>query len=146
MKVRTVWACALLLGVCAGQEAAWEDEDLWYTVRIAGQPVGSLHTTVSNEGGRYTSTEAMHVLVHRGDDLSEMQFQTDFTEWEEASTPASAPRAIETAYVQEFAKQEVKMLCKFIPGEIELTSHNGEQTHVTKAPLEETEWAARVRV
>lgn len=63
---------ALLLCVCGAREEAWPDEDLWYTVRIADAPVGSLHTTVSHAGGRYTSTEAMHVLVHRGDDLSEM--------------------------------------------------------------------------
>ncbi|KAG8466081.1 hypothetical protein KFE25_005651 [Diacronema lutheri] len=142
---RSLLAVAALLGAWGAREEDWPDEDLWYTVRIADAPVGSLHTTVSHDGGRYLSTEAMHVLVHRGDDLSEMQFQTDFIEYDEASKPASLPRAIETSYVQEFAKQQIKMLCRFREGEIELTSHNGEQTHVTVAPLETTEWAARLQ-
>lgn len=55
------------------------------------------------------------------------------------------PRAIETSYVQEFAKQQIKMFCKFLKGQIELTSHNGEQTHVNNAPLETTDWSARLQ-
>jgi hypothetical protein len=42
-------------------------------------------------------------------------------------------------------RPQVKMLTVFQAGEIELTSHNGEQVHTTRAPLETTEWAARLQ-
>lgn len=73
------------------------------------------------------------------------RFQTDFIEYSKETVPPGMPRAIRTSYVQEFAKQEIKMLCTFTDKEIKLTSYNGEQQHDSVAPLDDQEWVARLQ-